>query len=144
MPLSDGGVTTLFVGREADGQLIVEAVPDAATVAGVPGPGTEPTSETTTGPATPTPRPTPDPETPLPTPPRVPSVPRGGTGAGLGGLAAPTGLGTISAVGAWFESWFSDDPDAPPAPRMPLAAALAAPEGLRPTGMRSRRWGWRP
>ena len=135
VPLSDGGVTTLFVGREPDGQLIVEAVPDAATVAGVPGPGTEPTSETTTGPATPTPRPTPDPETPLPTPPRVPPVPRGGTGAGLGGLAAPTGLGTVSAVGAWFESWFSDEPDVPPAPRMPLAAALAAPEGLRPTGM---------
>jgi hypothetical protein len=119
------------VGREPDGQLIVEAVPDAATVAGVPGPGTEPTSS----PAAPTPRPTPDPETPLPTPPRVPPVPRGGTGAGLGGLAAPTGLGTISGVGAWFESWFSEEPDVPPAPRLPLAAALAAPEGLRPTGM---------
>lgn len=122
--LPDTGVTTLFVGREPDGQLIVQAVPDAATVAGVPTPGTEPT----TPPATPTPRPTPDPETPLPAPPRVPPVPRGGTEAGLGGLATPGLLATIG-------GWFSDESDAPPAPRMPLAAALAPPEGLRPTGM---------
>lgn len=126
--LPDSGVTTLFVGREPDGQLIVQAVPDAATVAGVPAPGTEPT----TPPATPTPRPTPDPETPLPTPPRVPPVPRGGTEAGLGGLATPT---LLTAVGDWFSGLFSDVDEAPPAPRMPLAAALAAPEGLRPTGM---------
>ncbi|MEJ2888041.1 class F sortase [Actinomycetospora aeridis] len=126
--LPDAGVSTLFVGREPDGQLIVEAVPDAATTAGVPAPGTEPT----TPPATPTPRPTPDPETPLPTPPRVPPVPRGGTEAGLGGLATPT---LLSAVGDWFSGLFSDEPDAPPAPRMPLAAALAPPEGLRPTGV---------
>ncbi|MHC1560677.1 class F sortase [Actinomycetospora sp. C-140] len=128
VPLSDTGVTTLFVGREPDGQLIVAAVPDAATVAGVPAPGTEPT----TPPATPTPRPTPDPETPLPTPPRVPPVPRGGTEAGLGGLARPT---LMSAIGNWFSGFFSDSDEVPPAPRMPLAAALAAPDGLRPTAM---------
>ncbi|GAA4915052.1 sortase family protein [Actinomycetospora succinea] len=126
--LPDSGVTTLFVGREPDGQLIVEAVPDAATVAGVPAPGTEPTTPQ----ATPTPRPTPDPETPLPAAPRVPPVPRGGTEAGLGGLATPT---LLSAVGDWFSGLFTDETDVPPAPRMPLAAALAAPEGLRPTGM---------
>ncbi|GAA4772570.1 hypothetical protein GCM10023200_01130 [Actinomycetospora chlora] len=128
VPLADTGVTTLFVGREPDGQLIVAAVPDAATVAGVPAPGTEPT----TPPATPTPRPTPDPETPLPTAPRVPPVPRGGTEAGLGGLAQPT---LMSAIGDWFSGLFSSSDDVPPAPRMPLAAALAAPEGLRPTAM---------
>ena len=98
----------------------------------MPAPGTEPT----TPPSTPTPRPTPDPETPLPTAPRVPPVPRGGTEAGLGGTATPT---LLSAIGDWFSGLFSDwtggDADAPPAPRMPLAAALAAPEGLRPTGM---------
>ncbi|MDD7966761.1 class F sortase [Actinomycetospora lemnae] len=126
--LPDTGVTTLFVGREPDGQIVVQPVPDAATAAAVPGPGTEPT----TPPATPTPRPTPDPETPLPAPPRVPPVPRGGTEAGLGGLATPT---LLSAIGDWFSGLFSDDPEVPPAPRMPLAAALAAPEGLRPTGM---------
>ncbi|WP_433783448.1 class F sortase [Actinomycetospora sp. CA-101289] len=127
--LPDTGVTTLIVTREADGQLAVEAVPDAATVAGVPTPGTTPT----TAPPTPTPRATPDPETPLPAAPRVPPVPRGGTGAGLGGLASPSVLGSI---GAWFGGLFSDDPEAPPAPRMPLAAATApVPDGLRPTAM---------
>jgi hypothetical protein len=134
VPLPDTGVTTLFVGREQDGQLVVQAVPDAATVAGVPAPGTRPTP----APPTPTPRPTPDPETPLPTAPRVPPVPRGGTEAGLGGLARPT---LMSAIGDWFSelfsfsAMFSSDPEVPPAPRMPLAAALAAPDGLRPTAM---------
>jgi hypothetical protein len=122
VPLPDTGVTSLFVGREADGQLIVAAVPDAASVASVPGPGVDA--------STPTTRPAPDTETPLPAPPRVPSVPRGGTGAGLGGLATPSLLDA-------GDSWFSSDPDqAPPAPRMPLADAVApVPAGLRPTGL---------
>ena len=128
VPLSDTGVSTLFVDREPDGRLAVAAVPDAATTAGMPAPGTP----STTPPATPTPRATPDPETPLPTAPRVPPVPHGGTEAGLGGLARPT---LMSAIGNWLSGLFSDDPEVPSAPRMPLTAALAAPEGLRPTAM---------
>jgi len=105
--LPDTGATTLIVTREPDGRLAVEAVPDAATVAGSPGPGAAST-----------------PTTP---------VPRGGTEAGLGGLAGPTPLGSI---GDWLGDLFSEDPEAPLAPRMPLAAATApVPDGLRPTGM---------
>ncbi len=123
VPLADTGVTSLFVGRESDGQLIVDAVPDAASVASVPGPGVDA--------STPTTRPTPDTDTPLPAPPRVPSIPRGGTESGLGGLATPT---LLDVVGGWFAD--TSDDTAPPAPRMPLADAVApVPAGLRPTGL---------
>lgn len=118
-PLTSGSVSSLVVTREPDGELVGELVADAASAVPTPGPGAPALSPT------PTPAQTPDPETPLPAAPKAPQAPRGGIGAGLGGLA-PRGV---------LDGWFDDEPQEPSAPRLPVVAPLEAPAGPRPAGI---------
>ena len=139
VPLSDGGVTTLFVGREPDGQLIVEAVPDAATVAGVPGPGTEPTSP---------PRHRRPARPPIPRPrcrrrrasPRF-RVAAPGPASAVWPPRPVSARSAPSAPGSRAGSPRS--PTSRPRPGCRSRPPSRPPRACVPPGCRSRRWGWR-